>query len=62
MKESIKNKLTAILKYCKKDYYANLLIKYKNNIKQIWKILNNITKGDKNEHSTLAEFLICKGN
>ena len=57
-----KIKLTAILKYCKKDYYANLLIKYKNNIKQIWKILNTITKGDKNEHSTPAEFLICKGN
>ena len=43
-----KNKLTAIFKYCKKVYYANLLIRYKNNIKQIWKILNTITKGDKN--------------
>ena len=57
-----KNKLKAILKDCKKDYYANLLIKHKNNIEQIWKILNTITKGDKNEHSTPAEFLICKGN
>ena len=57
-----KNKLTTILKYCKKDFYAKLLIKYKNNIKQIWKILCTITKGDKNEHSTPAEFLICKGN
>ena len=57
-----KKKLAAILKYCKKDYYANLLIKHKNNIRQIWKILNTMTKGNKNEHSTSAEFLICKGN
>ena len=60
MNEGIKNKLTAILKYCKNDYYANLLITYKYNIKQIWKILNTITNGDKNEHSTIAEFFICK--
>ena len=38
------------------------MIKHKNNIKPIWKILNTIIKGDKNEHSTPAEFLICKGN
>ena len=50
------------MKYCKNDYYANLLIKHRSNIKQILKILNTITKGDKNEHSTPAEFLICKGN
>ena len=50
------------MKYCKKDYYANILTKHKNNIKLIWKILNTITKGDKNEHSTPVEFLICKGN
>ena len=57
-----KNKLTSILKDCKIDYYANLLIRYKNNIRQIWEILNTITKGDKNEHSAPAEFFICKGN
>ena len=37
-------------------------IKQKNNIKQIWKILNTITTGGHNEHSTPAECLICKGN
>ena len=47
------------MKYCKKDYYANILIIYKNNVKQIWKILNTITKGDKNYP---AEFFICKEN
>ena len=57
-----KNKLTAILKYCKKDYYANFLTKHKNNITQIWKTLNTITKGNKNEYSTTAEFPICIGN
>ena len=39
-----KNKLTAILRHCEKDYYNNLLKMYKNDIKGTWKILNSVIK------------------
>ena len=52
------NKLTAILKYCYKNYYIKLVSKYKDDIKQTWKILNAISKGKKCEHSNPSDFVV----
>ena len=52
------NKLTAILKYCYKNYYIKLLNKYKDDIKQTWKILNAISKWKKCEHSNPSDFVV----
>lgn len=41
-----KNKLTNIMRKCKKDYYSKLLNNNKNNIKGIWNILNSIIRND----------------
>ena len=57
-----KNKLTAILKYCKKNFSINLLNKYKNDIKQTVKILKAISKGKKYEHSYLSDFVVSNEN
>lgn len=46
-----KNKLTNIMRICKKDYYTKLLDKNKNNVKGIWNILNNIIR---NKPSSLS--------
>ena len=35
-----KNKLTAILRYCEKQYYTGILDYNKGNIKETWKIIN----------------------
>jgi len=41
-----KNKLTNIMRVCKKNYYNNLLEKNKDNVKGIWNTINTIiTKG-----------------
>ena len=39
-----KNKLTTILRRAEKTYYCDKLHKFKNNTKQTWKILNDITR------------------
>ncbi|XP_060771169.1 uncharacterized protein LOC132882014 [Neoarius graeffei] len=39
-----KNKLTSIIRRCRKDYYGKLIDNSKNNIKGIWNILNSIIK------------------
>ncbi|XP_060780217.1 uncharacterized protein LOC132888186 isoform X1 [Neoarius graeffei] len=39
-----KNKLTNIIRICKKDYYNKLVEKNKNNIKGIWTVLNGIVR------------------
>ena len=38
-----KNKLTAIMRYCEKEYYTDMLVVNKGNIKETWKILNTYT-------------------
>ena len=40
--KTYKNKLVNIKRFCEKTYYSNLLEENKNNIKETWKILNNI--------------------
>ena len=37
-----KNKLTAIMRYCEKEYYTDMLVVNKGNIKETWKILNSL--------------------
>ena len=37
-----KNKLTAIMRYCEKEYYTDMLVVHKGNIKETWKILNSL--------------------
>ncbi len=37
-----KNKLTTIMRTCRNDYYAKSIESKKNNLKDIWKVLNNI--------------------
>ena len=39
-----RNRLTSILRYCEKKYYSDLLVKYSNNIKKTWSVLNDIIK------------------
>lgn len=39
-----KNKLTNIMRTCKKDYYYRLLDINKSNIKGIWNVLNSIIR------------------
>ena len=42
--KTYKNKLTNIMRNCKKDYYNKLLENHKHNIKGIWNILNSIIR------------------
>ena len=39
-----KNKLTAVLRRCEKDYYSKLLEEHKNDVKGTWQVLNSIIK------------------
>ncbi len=39
-----KNKLTNIMRTCKKEYYSKILENNKNNIKSIWNILNSVLR------------------
>ena len=40
--KTYKNKLTSILRYCEKQYYSDLLKINKNNMKETWKIINDL--------------------
>ena len=42
--KTYKNKLTSILRYCEKQYYSDLLKANKNNMKETWKIINDLLK------------------
>ena len=57
-----KNELTSILRYCKKKNNINLLKKYKNDIKQTWKVLDAISEKKKCEHSNLSYFVVLNEN
>ena len=46
-----KNKLTNIMRVCKKNYYTKILENSKNNIKGIWNILNSIIQNGKTKTS-----------
>lgn len=52
-----KNKLTDIMRNCKKDYYCKLLDKNKNNIKETWKILNSIIRNQSTSSGLPEEIL-----
>ena len=49
--KSYRNKLTSILRKSEKQYYNQLLIEQKGNVKNIWKILNTIIRKPKNSHN-----------
>ena len=53
-----KNRLTSVLRNCEKGYYSNLLAKYRNNIKETWKILNGIIKGKRGSSSDYPDSFI----
>ena len=59
--KSYRNKLTSILKKSEKQYYNQLLIEQKENVKNIWKILNTIIRKPKNSHNYPDAF-VDKGN
>ncbi len=40
--KAYKNKLTTIMRCAKKDYYTNLLMENKSNIKNMWKVLREV--------------------
>lgn len=44
-----KNKLINIMRICKKDYYNTMIDNNKNNIKGLWKVLNNIIRNEKSK-------------
>lgn len=48
--KTYKNKLTLLLRTAKKQYYAMQLDKSKDNIKQTWRILNNVINRNKNQY------------
>lgn len=46
--KAYKNKLTSIMRRAKKDYYTNLLIDNKSNIKRMWKVLREVMGSEVN--------------
>lgn len=40
--KSYKNKLTTIMRNCKKEYFRKLLEDNRNNVKEMWNILNSV--------------------
>ena len=56
--KTYKNKLTSILRYCEKQYYSDLLKANKNNMKETWKIINDLLKKKSSTRSTYpTEFM-----
>lgn len=49
--KTYKNRLTKIMRQCKKKYYNDLLVTNKNDIRETWKILNHISKRKPQNHS-----------
>ena len=52
-----KNKLTTILRFSEKQYYTQMLSKYRSNVKQTWCILNDIIKRKQNSANIPSEFV-----
>lgn len=42
--KTYKNKLNSVLKFCKREYFTDLLESQKNNMKGTWKVLNDIIR------------------
>ena len=59
--KSYRNKLTSILRKSEKQYYNQLLIEQKGNVKNIWKILNTIIRKPRNSHN-YSDAFVDKGN
>ena len=59
--KSYRNKLTSIIRNSEKQYYNQLLIEQKGNVKNILKILNTIIRKPKNSHNYPDAF-VDKGN
>lgn len=59
--KTYKNKLTAVLRKCKKEYYQRLLEDNKNNVKGIWQVLNKVFQ-NKNKTGSTAKYYIHNGN
>ena len=57
-----KNKLTNIKRFCGKEYYSNLLDENKNNIKEMWKILNTIINKKSKNSAYPQQFNDLNGN
>lgn len=53
-----RNKLTSLIRTCKKQYYSSLLEKSKSNIKETWKILNEILKTQEKKKTYPKSFKI----
>ena len=66
--KTYKNKLTSILRYCEKQYYSDLLKINKNNMKETWKIINDLVNNNNIFHKVIlpTEFMkngsIISGN
>jgi hypothetical protein len=65
--KTYKNKLTAILRLCEKNYYSDMLENNKKDMKKTWNIINELIHKRKKKSSNLpAQFLrnnaIIKGN
>ena len=58
--KTYKNKLTSIMRKAERAFYCNKLNEYKSNIKETWKILNDITRRGKkyNQNKISSEFKI----
>ena len=59
--KTYKNKLTSILRIAEKvlkNYYNSKLQEYKSDMKNTWKILNDITQRKKKNNIVCSEFLI----
>ena len=54
-----KNKLTNIIRKCRKEHYSKLLENNKNNIKGVWKILNSIIKNNSG-HKNYPQYFVDK--
>ena len=52
-----KNKLTTILRFCEKQYCTQVLDKYRDNVRQTWKVLNDVIKKKSNASNIPNEFI-----
>ena len=55
--KNYRNRLTTVLKFSEKKYYNDLLNLHKGNIKETWKVLNNIIKKKKGDSNTPKHFI-----
>ena len=42
--KSYNNRVNALVRKCKRDYYRNIFANFKNNTRKLWKTINNLTK------------------